>query len=192
MPTLGYDDTMKRVAIDGEEQFRIEFKGRDAENKSITERYITKRVISNIAADRIAGHATRVWEVAKIDPATGEPADETKVLKDSWVERSRMVEGERYRQINKWLQDDPERDYFKDYFLTFYADSELERNGKVESTFGTLRGELPPTGDAKGNETGNKNEKKRPYAFAFGFLSNKVGPSHEIIRHTKRCLRSRS
>lgn len=192
MQDLGYDGTIERVEREGKEQFQFQFNGVDAQNRDVVETYLTKRWLSNIAADRIVGHATRVWEVVKIDTATGEPTSETKVLKDSWVEHGRKVEGSRYRQINQWFQTYPGHDHLKPHFLTFYADSQFERDGNVESTLLSLRGELPPAGnsdtltESESDELGTRSQ-----ISSSSVLSDNVvaGAVYQRAVHRKQVLR---
>ncbi|KDQ13038.1 hypothetical protein BOTBODRAFT_71938, partial [Botryobasidium botryosum FD-172 SS1] len=53
---IGYDPSMTRVYVDGEEQFDIE-----VHSKGETKTFRTIRLLSNAGADRVRSRATRVW-----------------------------------------------------------------------------------------------------------------------------------
>jgi hypothetical protein len=148
MATLGYDPSIWRVETEEEEQFRITFQGIDAQEQPIVEEYLTKRWLSNVSADYLAGRATRVWEVVKIDPRTQQTTDEHKVLKDAWVEHDRISEGTRYREIAKWFDDNPEHAKLASNFLTFHGDSRLRGGDVDESTIDSIRGGLIPSDES--------------------------------------------
>lgn len=106
------------------------------------------RWLSNIRADWIIGRATRVWEVRRIDPPPDTP-NATKVLKDIWIDPTRVSEGARYRQITQWIYEHPEYSHMANHFFTLHSEGTVLHRGKVVSTFETLRGGLKP---ASGNE----------------------------------------
>jgi hypothetical protein len=98
----------------------------------------TKKILANYAADRAAGRATQVWEVYE---GEGKDGQKTHVLKDTWVETSRLREGKTYNNVLAGAADEE-----KKFFLTILCDGDVKlASGADDTTLGIRKGSPPDT-----------------------------------------------
>ncbi|KDQ10991.1 hypothetical protein BOTBODRAFT_190144 [Botryobasidium botryosum FD-172 SS1] len=131
---LGYDPTMTRVYVDGEEQFDIE-----VHSETGTRTFRTVYQLSNTGADRVRSRATRVWVVyEKCNPS------KLLVLKDVWIEDDRTREGTIYEEVLEAIGPE-DMDRAKAHFLTIicHGDVMLKKPGghqMADNTKDSIRG----------------------------------------------------
>ncbi|TDL23987.1 hypothetical protein BD410DRAFT_786685 [Rickenella mellea] len=133
---LGFDPTVQRVFIGETEQFIIRCQlGNEIET------YRTMRVLSETGAQFVVSHGTRVWEVERLNSVTLERLNEpTRVLKDTWIETTRVAEGERYRSIKAFnWESEQDRILASNHFLKFRGDEHVLVNGTRDTTFELIR-----------------------------------------------------
>jgi hypothetical protein len=112
---LGFDPTVKRVAVNGEIQYVYTLDGRT---------YVTMATLFDFRANAAVGRATRVWAVYPKDNP-----DRTFVLKDLWMYSDARPEGEILHQICKKIN--PK--YLR-FFLTVEADTLVHIDGSRDRT----------------------------------------------------------
>ena len=147
---LGFDPTFTRVITprkkddEVDEKFQIAFEGKNVDGEVVSEVWETVRLISNSRADWIVGRASRIWEIRRTQPPP-ENREDTMILKDLWLD-DRVSEGDRYRQIHRWLDKNPRHADKRKHFFTLHAEGAVMSNRKgvkmPVSTFKTLRGDL--------------------------------------------------
>lgn len=146
----------------------------------ISETWETVECLSNVRADYITGRATRVWKVQRVNPLTSKPDGTVKVLKDCWIERNRVSEGDRYRQIARWLREHPEYNHLSRHFFTFHAEEAIRIGDMEDSTFLRLRGGLVPTEESSLIDDFNRLAISRELVSYSRTLQESIGPVPEI------------
>jgi hypothetical protein len=165
------------------EQFQFKFKGSNIDEESVEETWETTRCLSDVRADWITGSATRIWEIKRVlDTETHRLGDGSKVLKEIWMQDSRVTEGVRYREIRDWFKSHPERAHLAQHFFTFYAEGVVEVNGTKDSTFVRLRGGLAP----KERSDRDVYEVAPAEVVSHNVLSGSQGPVPELARTKKQ------
>ena|ERR1700761_9639350 len=132
---LGYDPLVEPTTVDNVEQyiFRLELTDHD-------ELYRTTRPLSEHGAYFVVSHGTRVWEVEQLNPETRTPLNEPlRVLKHGWVEPSRALEGDRYRQFQDYDWTLEERALVDKHFLKLRCDSQVKIGARDDTTFEVIR-----------------------------------------------------
>ena len=117
---LGYDGTMTRLpalsSLDKSVVYDIEV--RDHSKTPVINKYRTRRLISELGAIPLRGRGTRVWEVVELD-ANGNPVGtQTWVLKDTWGDADRPLEGENLEKLRKKAAAIGQTEKFKRYFMS--------------------------------------------------------------------------
>ena len=141
---LGYDKTMRLVEnANGMHQYEIDV-------GSLT--FVSSRTLSDLAADRLCGRATRVFEVSE---KLGPPV--TFALKDQWIDDDRQAEGHVLENLRTLIKSEKEKGLFDDmylpkdptdYFLSIKAQSCVRVNSTLDDNTSTtiMRGCSLPEG----------------------------------------------
>jgi hypothetical protein len=120
---LGYDKTMRL----------LESNKYEVDVGSLT--FVSSRILSDLAADRLCGRATRVFEVSE---KSGSP--QHFALKDQWIDDDRLAEGLVLENLRAMIKSNVENGVFQDmdlarnpvdYFLSVKAYSPVQ----LSSTF---------------------------------------------------------
>ncbi|KAJ3556689.1 hypothetical protein NM688_g1886 [Phlebia brevispora] len=124
---LGWDPTMARVDVDGQQQYDIEVHSEGSE----TSIYRTIGILSDYGAGRIVGRGTRVWKAVHV--MDGEPTGDHVALKDAWVHGWREREGIKYSRI---MQSDylSEHKDLQQHFITVLSHGDVSVSGKPDRT----------------------------------------------------------
>jgi hypothetical protein len=131
---LGYDKTLRLVRYeDGTAQYEIDVGKRT---------FLTLGILSDIAANRLCGRATRVFKVS-------EKSDPTRMLalKDQWIDDDREGEVAILHNLRAQIEKAHENGLFEDmnlpknpleYFLTVYTHARVKVGGKDDNTKETI------------------------------------------------------
>jgi hypothetical protein len=131
---LGYDRTLKLVRDEhGTAQYEIDVGGRT---------FLTSGILSDIAADRLCGRATRVFKVY-------EKSNPTKMLalKDQWIDDDREGEAAILHRLYAQIEEAHEKKVFEgmdlpknpwEYFLTVYTHARVKVGGEDDNTKETI------------------------------------------------------
>lgn len=131
---LGYDMSVTRVLDQNKPQYNIR-----VDSPFGPRVFRTKSVLADYSADRVVGRATRVWEVYEIHEGGGGDPSQTLALKDSWVERLRLREGDTYETVTKDTTSEE-----REYFLTPVCHGDVKlASGDLDTTLATRRGTPP-------------------------------------------------
>ena len=130
---LGYDGTLRLVRDEhGAAQYEIDVGGRT---------FLTSEILSDIAADRLCGRATRVFRVCEKSNPTRMLA-----LKDQWIDDDREGEAAILHRLCTQIKGAPEK-LFEDmnlpknpweYFLTVDTHGRVEVGGEDDNTKKTI------------------------------------------------------
>ncbi|EKM53935.1 uncharacterized protein PHACADRAFT_145449 [Phanerochaete carnosa HHB-10118-sp] len=117
---LGYDETMVRLPalspLDKSVVYEIEV--RDPTQTPVVKKYRTRRLISELGAISPRGRGTRVWEVDELDAGGNAVGTTTKVVKDTWGDEDRPIEGEIVAKIRDKAIAAGQGEDFKKYFMS--------------------------------------------------------------------------
>ena len=104
--------------------------------------YTTEEVLCNLAAEDIAGRATRVWK------ARDEQGDLV-VLKDVWLDEGRMPEHDVQKELLGSEKDERYVKLVKRHLFTIVAHEKLQVDGAVDNTRDTIMRSLSPRKDGE-------------------------------------------
>jgi hypothetical protein len=132
---LGYDKTMRL------------FEGTKYEVDVGSLTFVSSRILSDLAADRLCGRATRVFEVSE---KSGSP--QHFALKDQWIDDDRLEEGYVLEDLRAMIKHEIEKGLFDDmgltrdpvdYFLFVKAYSHVHLSNNVEDNTKAIMQGLP-------------------------------------------------
>lgn len=108
-------------------------------------RFRTTEIISSSGAEPLRGRGTRVFAAIEIDEIGDDKNEKIVVLKDTWIDKDRMREGDILAQLSKEAND-ADRALVNKYFLTtvFHGDVWLCPEAVDDTEKGLMR-ELAPT-----------------------------------------------
>ena len=117
---LGYDGTMTRLpalsSLDQSVVYDIEV--RDHSKTPVVKKYRTRRLISELGAIPLRGRGTRVWEVVELDTNDNPAGTRTWVLKDTWGDADRPLEGENLQKLRRKAAAINQGERFNTYFMS--------------------------------------------------------------------------
>ncbi|GJE95061.1 hypothetical protein PsYK624_112400 [Phanerochaete sordida] len=130
---LGFDETMIRLPelspFDKSVVYEIQVWD-DSVAGSAVKKYRTRRLLSELHAERPRGRGTRVWEVEELGDDGRPTLAPKKVMKDTWGDIDRRLEG----SIVKNIEEDAEKAGKRKAFMKHFVP--IERYGRVHVTEG--------------------------------------------------------
>jgi hypothetical protein len=128
--TLGYDPTVERVYVDGQEQYKYLVEGTW---------YVTTGCLSSLRSRRLIGRATRVWEVKEWSKADAKDAPRY-ALKDVWLDidasTERQIQEDIFHKFNTVNPIDMPQETARSYFMGIRACEEVVHGEVKDRTSG--------------------------------------------------------